>query len=181
MKWIGHLDKLGVNDTLVHLSCQAWCWRELRPLNKPYSKRIEQRTIAMKIPDFYTTAHLVVAAIRVLTHQKSIPPSIEAACDMLGISREKGHHIVRRLADMGIVEIVSGAYGTKLFIKDHLAVEEISRDESDTRLDEEVKKFKDGQKNFSKKIESFKAEQEEKKRKLFADLEKKLQKGKDPS
>jgi len=135
----------------------------------------------MKMHDFYTIAHLVVAAIRVLTHQKSIPPSISSVCDLLTISGEKGHHVVRRLTEMGVVENVSGAYGTKLFIKDHRLLEEISREETDSKLDEEVKKFKDGQKNFSKKIESFKAEQEEKKRKLFADLEKKLQKGKEPS
>jgi len=132
----------------------------------------------MKTNDFYSTAHLVVAAVRVLTHQKNIPPSIESVCSLLSISGEKGHHIVRRLAEMGALEIVSGAYGTKLFVRDHLMIEEISRDETDSKLDEEVKKFKDGQKNISKKVESFKAEQEEKKRKLFADLEKKLQKTK---
>ena len=116
----------------------------------------------------------MVAAIRVLTHQKSTPPSIDTVCQTLSFSLEHGNFICNKLAETEVLEIVEGAYGTRLFIKDHLKIEDIPKGDKVTSLEDDLKKFQDSRKDFTKKIESFQAKQAEKQKNLFAELEKKL-------
>ena len=128
----------------------------------------------MKEIDLYTKAHLVVAAIRILEHHESVSSSIEKVCQMISFSLEHGNYICKQLDEMGIIEIVKGAYGTRLFIKNHLKIEEIPRGAGESKLEEELKKFQSSKKGLSKKIELFQAKQAEKQKNLFAELEKKL-------
>jgi hypothetical protein len=133
----------------------------------------------METKDQYSQAHLIVSAIRVLDHQQSAPPSIEEVCRTLRYTLEQGYMICRKLKEMGIIEIVEGAFGTRLSIKDHAALEQIPRGIQESHLDKELKAFQTTRKDRSKEMEiqSFKAKQEEKKRTLFAEIEKKLKGG----
>ena len=126
--------------------------------------------------DLYKKAHLVVAAIRLLEYQSESSPSIEKVCRMLSFSIEQGNLIVRRLKDLGIVDITEGAFGTRLCIQNHLAIENIQKGEQEDKLAHELEKFQTAQKERSKKIESIKAEQAAKKKNLFAEIEQKLKK-----
>ena len=128
----------------------------------------------MQFTDLYSNAHLVVASIRVLTHQKSAPPSIKEVSQALSLSLEHGNFICNKLSETGIIEIVEGAYGTRLFIKNHLKIEDIPQDDKVNGLQEELKKFKNSKKHLNKKIESIQAKQAKKQKDLFAELEKKL-------
>ena len=130
----------------------------------------------MQYPDLYSNAHLVVAAIRIFTHKNSNHPSMNEICETLSLSLEQGNRICNKLKDLGIIEMVEGAFETHLFIKDHLKIEEIPRDKREDKLGDALKKFKDSKKDFSKKIESFQAKQAEKQKALFAELEEKLKK-----
>ena len=109
----------------------------------------------MKI-DLYDEAHLLVAAIRIFNHLNSRPPTVEDLCQTIHISLERGNLICRRLEELEIIEAVAGSYGARWYVKDHLKLEDIP------------------QKALSQKIESMKAEQKQKKKNLFADMEKKL-------
>lgn len=133
----------------------------------------------MQHPDLYSNAHLVVSAIRIFTHKNSKHPSLNEICKTLSFSLEQGNLICKKLKDLGIIDMVEGAFENQLFIKDHLKIEEIQRDKKEDRLEEALKKFKDSKKDFSKKIESFQAKQAEKQKALFAELEEKLKKGSD--
>jgi hypothetical protein len=133
----------------------------------------------MQHPDLYSNAHLVVSAIRIFTHKNSKHPSLNEICKTLSFSLEQGNLICKKLKDLGIIDMVEGAFENQLFIKDHLKIEEIPRDKKEDRLEEALKKFKDSKKDFSKKIESFQAKQAEKQKALFAELEEKLKKGSD--
>ena len=130
----------------------------------------------MQNKSFYYDAHLFVAAIRLFEHQKTIPPSIDDVCKMLSISAEHGHHMCRRLEDLDIINVVDSAFGNKLFVKNHLKIEDIDREEKRSRLDEELKKFQDSKNEILHKIETIKSEQSEKKKNLFTELEKNLKK-----
>jgi len=130
----------------------------------------------MQNSDFYSDAHLVVAAIRVLTHQNSTPPSIDEVCRIISFSLEQGNFTCKKLKDIGIVDVVEGVFGTRLFIKNHLKIEEISRDKKEDKLGETLKKFQNSKKDFTREIESFQARQAKKQKDLFAGLEKKLKK-----
>jgi hypothetical protein len=124
--------------------------------------------------DFYSEAHLLVAAIRVHEHVHSRPATLDDVCRLLAFSAEHAGIIARRLEDLGVIESVQGSFGARLFVRDHLKLEDIPRGEFGRRLEDEVKKFQDTQRSFTQKIESLKAEQAGKKKNLFAEMEKKL-------
>jgi Rps23 Pro-64 3,4-dihydroxylase Tpa1-like proline 4-hydroxylase len=130
----------------------------------------------MKGKGFYSDAHLVVAAIRILEHQKFASPSIDEVCRTISFSLEQGNFVCRKLNEMNIIDVIEGAFGTKLFIKDHLLLEEIPQGAIEDNLEKELKQFQNAKKDYIKKIELFKSEQEKKKKNLFAELEKKFKK-----
>lgn len=130
----------------------------------------------MKKEDLYTSAHLFVAAIRVCEHRNATQPSVNDVCGLLSLSLEKGNHICKKLQEFAIIERVEGAYGTRLFIKDHLKIEDIPSGEKETSLEDALKKFQDSRKVLTQKVESIQAAQAAKKKNLFAEMEKKLKK-----
>ena len=103
----------------------------------------------MKQTDLYTDAHLVVSAIRVLEHRNTAPPSIDDLCQALSFSLERGNLILNKLNDLGIIDMIKGAYGIKLAVKDHLLIEDIPRDQKESSLAEDIKKFQDSRKGLS--------------------------------
>lgn len=127
-----------------------------------------------KSRDLYTSAHLFISAIRVCEHQNNSPPTVEDICQILSMSIERSSYICRKLKELGIIDVVEGSYGNRLFVRDHLKIEEIPRGDDASKLEEELKKFKESQKGLSQKIESIKTQQAEKKKSLFAEMEKKL-------
>lgn len=129
--------------------------------------------------DTYTESHLVVAAMRVLEHQKSVPATVDDVSGLLGLSREQISFICKRLGDLGIIEPVEGAYGTRLFLRDHLKLEEIPRGIRESGMEKELKKYQEEKKQLSRKVESFRVEEAGRKKSLFADIEKKLKEGLD--
>jgi len=124
--------------------------------------------------DFYEEAHLLVAAIRIFRNLNSRPPNVDDLSRTIHISIERGNFICRKLEEMGIIEAVAGSYGARWYIKDHLKIEDIPRGEPESKMEDELKKFQDSQKALSQKIETMQAEQKQKKKNLFADMEKKL-------
>ena len=126
--------------------------------------------------NLYRTAHLFVSAIRVWEYQNSTPPTLADISQMLAMSIERSNHICRKLKEMGIVDSVGGSFGNRLFIRDHLKIEEIQREDDESKLQEELKKFQESQKGLSQKIENIQAQQAQKKKNLFAEMEKKLKK-----
>jgi len=130
----------------------------------------------MQETDFYGSAHLFVAAIRILEHQNATPQSIDDVCRMLSFSPEQGNYICRKLKELDILEVVESAFGDKLYIHNHLKIEDIPKGKQVSRLEEELKNFQRSKNEISSKIESIKSEQAEKKKSLFEELEKNLKK-----
>lgn len=130
----------------------------------------------MEHTDLYSDAHLVVAAIRILERRNSVPPSIDNICNFLSFSPERGNYICRKLDETGVIEIVEGAFGIRLFLKNHLAIEEIPKNIKTSSMDDELKKFKDSRKELNQRVASIQAQQAEKKKNLFAKLEDQLKK-----
>ena len=130
--------------------------------------------------DMYTTAHLFVAAVRILDHQDGAPPALESVCRQLKFSDEKGSYLLNRLKELGIVDTVKSGFNDRIVVADHLAIEDLPRDAEETRLEQELKKFKKGKNAMEEKVASIKAQQDQKKHDLFAELEKKFKKKVNP-
>lgn len=125
----------------------------------------------------YDEAHLFVAAIRVLLHQKQSAPPIEDICSLLGISVESGHSISRKLEEPGIIEIYQDPFSVKIAIANHLAIENLPKEEkTENSLASELEQFMAKKKNMDKKVESIQAEMEAKRKSMFSDLEQQLKK-----
>jgi len=122
----------------------------------------------------YDSAHLFTAAVRLLTYQDQSPPDIDQVCDLLQLSKERGGFICRRLEELGALEAVEGAYGLRLFVRDHLKIESIPKEDAPDRLQDELQKFQAAQKGVASRIESMRADQKKKKKSLFEEMEKKL-------
>ena len=133
----------------------------------------------MSDQDFYTNAHLFVAAIRIFEHQHAKPPAMDDVGRVLSFTPEQTSYICRKLKDLDVIDVVDSAFGNKLFIKNHQKIEEIPRGESESRIEAELKRFQNSKKEITSKIESIQAEQAKKKKDLFAELEKNLKKGLD--
>lgn len=128
----------------------------------------------MKATTLYKSAHLFVAAVRVLEHRNAAPPSVEDVCEMLSISVEQGSYICRKLQEHEAIELVDSAFGPRLFIKDHLKLEEIPAEEQEDRLGAALKAFQTSRQQHSQKVAAIRKDQQKKKSDLFADLEKQL-------
>ena len=126
----------------------------------------------MSAMDPYTEAHLVAAAIRVLEHQTGSLPSLEAVCETLSFSPERGRLLAKKLSDAGIVEITEGAYGNRAAIKDHLAIEKLPHGREGKTLQSEIEQFRRDKQGFARKIETLASQKEQRKKDLFAEIEK---------
>ncbi len=127
--------------------------------------------------DFYSDAHIFVAAVRILSYQKNnTPPSVEDICGLLSVSGEWGNMMCRRLKQLGAVETLEDSFHTRVFVGNHHKLEEISREENeeDVGFAKDLEKFHESKKALASKVEKIQADLNQKKQNLFADLEKKL-------
>lgn len=128
----------------------------------------------MKPNDLYTTAHLFVSAVRLLDYQDGAPPALSAVCRQLDYSEEKGGYLLNRFRELGILDTVKSGFDDRIVVADHLAIEQLPRDVEESRLAQELKKFRAGKNTMEEKVASIKAQQDQKKQDLFAEIEKKM-------
>jgi hypothetical protein len=122
----------------------------------------------------YEYAHLVVSAIRVLEHRLSAPPALEDVSELLGVSIEETNRLCRKFRDLEVIEMMEKSDSTRLFVKDHRKIEQISDQPEESRLEAELRKFKQARQAQGVDLDSVKTEQADKKKKLHQELEQKL-------
>ena len=131
----------------------------------------------MQKNSFYTNAHLFTAAVRILDAQKKQPPTAKDVCTLLKWSLEQGRLVLRRMVEAEILELTTQAFEDRIFIKDHLAIENYKEAQQVDQLDRALEKFQTDRKKMEAKVEAIKSSQQKKQAKLFADLEKQLKTG----
>lgn len=125
----------------------------------------------------YDEAHLFVAAIRLLQHQKSCSPQIEDICQLLDISVEAGLSQSRKLEKADIVEIYEDPFSLKISVANHLEIEKLPREtKTENTLAKELEQFMSKKKDLDKKVESIQAEIEAKKKDMFKNIEEQFKK-----
>jgi hypothetical protein len=130
----------------------------------------------MESKSLYHEGHLFVAAIRILERRHGAPPALDQISELLQFSAELTGLISRRLRDAGIVDQVEGAFDDRWVVGDHLRLEQLPREVEVSELDNALKKFQSERNKLASKVESIKEQQAQKKKELFAGLEKKLKK-----
>ena len=116
---------------------------------------------------------------KLLSHQnKNTPPSVEEICQALFFSEEWGAMMCRKLKQLGVVETIEDSFQARVYVADHLKLEEIPHLEKEAAsgFDKELAEFQKKRKDLTSKVEGIKSELVKKKKDLFADLESKLKK-----
>jgi len=126
---------------------------------------------------FYTSAHLFTAAVRILGEQKKQPPTADDVCALLNWSLEQGRLVLRRMVEAGILELITRAFEDRIFIKDHLAIENYKDTRKADQLDQALENFQHKRKAMDAKVKAIKTKQQKKQAKLFADLDEQLKAG----
>ena len=123
----------------------------------------------------YDEAHLFVAAIRILLHQKRSPPTIDDICTLLNTAVEAGMSVCRALQKAKIVEMSQDPFSTRLTITNHLKIEELPRTTgAHDSLAKELEQFKNKKQAFDKKVDEIKADIEKKRQQMHSGIEEKL-------
>ncbi len=97
--------------------------------------------------------HLMVAAIRVLAHQRNRPPAAEEIADLLGLSREIVLHILRGLERRGIVRPVQTPFEVRFDIEDHALLDDLPVDAQGPDMGREIEDFHKKSEDRQKRIE----------------------------
>lgn len=124
--------------------------------------------------NFYTIAHLVVAAIRLHEHRHAGPPAMEHICDALSMSLEEGNRVCLKLRDIEVIEMLEKPGETRLFVKDHLKIETIPDQTESTPIHDALEAFKKSRTEQIDKIKSIQSTYADKKKKLHEELEQQL-------
>jgi hypothetical protein len=127
-------------------------------------------------------AHLIVAAVRVLTHQTGRPCAIEEIATLLAWSNELAGHLVRALESQGIVRTIRSPFDVRVEVANHQAIEALPLEDRGPGLQDEVEKFHE---QFKKKQEALQnlfetGELEAKKKERLANLDRELRDFKSP-
>ena len=125
--------------------------------------------------DPYNEAHLFVAAIRLLQHQKQSPPAIEDVCSALDISVEAGLATCRKLEKLDIIQISEDPFSIKLSVGNYLEIEQLPREQQEEdSLSQELEQFMEKKKNMDREVETIQADLQKKKQNLQSDFEARL-------
>jgi hypothetical protein len=133
----------------------------------------------------YEDGHLVVGAVRVLTHRAAKPPTPEDIAKLLGLAPDFARNLVRALGVEGILRVVENPFEIRVEIGDYLKLEDLPheseapsiKDELDDFMKRKAKEVEDTEKMLS--TDEIAKKKKEKLDKLEQEM-KKL-KGKGPS
>ncbi|MBZ0267503.1 hypothetical protein K8I85_05060 [bacterium] len=86
--------------------------------------------------------HAHVAAIRVLQYRLKRPPTPQEIADILASKLELTLHRLRALRELGIVVLVENPFEIHVSVGNHLALDDLPEDVSESGLKDAVEEFK---------------------------------------
>jgi DNA-directed RNA polymerase specialized sigma subunit len=132
-----------------------------------------------------TSAHLILAAIRVLNHRIGRSPTPAEVAELLELPEPTVRLYATQLQDLGAAVLVESAYETHLEIRDHRQVDELQEARSEA-LAEDLADFDRRKQEESEKMArlfedgTFASERAKKLEKMDEDLRKATRKPKNP-
>ncbi len=98
-------------------------------------------------------AHLVVAAIRVIEHQRGRSPMPEEVSQLLEWGNEETHVVLRGLVDAGILRMHATPFEAHYEITDYQKISDLPAEADKEMLQDEVEKFQRESKSRHEKME----------------------------
>jgi hypothetical protein len=132
----------------------------------------------------YEDGHLIVAAVRVLSHKADKPPTPEGIADLLGLAPDFVRNLVVVLGEEGILKVVENPFEIRVEVKNHAKLEDLPRESQGPSIQDELDEFvKRKRKEVEDTGKMFAIDEMEKKKKeklARLDNEMKKMKGKGP-
>ncbi|HPF35896.1 MAG TPA: hypothetical protein P5571_09875 [Candidatus Krumholzibacteria bacterium] len=85
--------------------------------------------------------HLLVAAVRILSHLRGSPPTVEAVAELLRWAPESVRMKTVLLHELGALALVDSAYDHHLEVRDHARLETLTPEADHTGMDEALADF----------------------------------------
>jgi DNA-directed RNA polymerase specialized sigma subunit len=122
-------------------------------------------------------AHLIVASIRILTHQTKRPPTPDEIAEQIDFAREHVLHILRGLEARKIVRTIENPFDVRIDIADYRAIEELPEEATGPDMGREIEDFHKKAEDRQRKIEQMMRESdpESSTRKKAKQIEKEFQ------
>jgi hypothetical protein len=89
----------------------------------------------------YEDGHLIVAAVRVLSHLGAKPPTPEEIADLLGIAADLARNLVRALGRERILRIVENPFEIRAQLGDYTKLEDLPRESETPTIQHELDDF----------------------------------------
>ena len=89
----------------------------------------------------YEDGHLIVAAVRVLSHNSDKPPTPEDIAGLLGMAPDFVRNLVIALGDEGILKVVENPFEIRTEVKNHNKLEELPRAAQGPSIQDELDEF----------------------------------------
>ncbi len=129
----------------------------------------------------YEDGHLIVAAVRVLSHGKDKPPTPEDIAQLLDLPVDFARNLVIALGEEGILHVIENPFEIRAEVGDHLKLEDLPRASEKPAIEDELEEFvrrKQRQVEETEKMLSL-DEIEKKKKEKLSKLEEEMKKMKD--
>jgi hypothetical protein len=125
----------------------------------------------------YDYGHVLVAALRLFAYRNQRPPSVRELSEMLELSTEMIYHLCNRLQQLCGLEVVPAAFEERLYLRDHLKLESLPKEEKASDLEAEVQKLQEDRQRQLDALEKHRTDLDTQKEGLFSDLERQLKEG----
>ncbi len=126
----------------------------------------------------YEDAHLVVAAVRILSYKCNKPPLPEDVANLLGMPADFVRSLMISLRDIGILKLIETPFEIRAEIADHLKIEELPRESEAPTIKDELEEFVKKRKQQIEETEKMLdlKEMEKKKKEKLSKLEDEIKK-----
>jgi hypothetical protein len=126
----------------------------------------------------YEDGHLVVAAVRILSHSDPKPPTPEAIAEILGLPHEFVRNLVVSLGSLGILRVMENPFESRVELADHTLLENLPRAADAPSIKDELESFIKRKKKEVEETEKMlsRDEMEKKKKEKIAKLEDEMKK-----
>ena len=85
--------------------------------------------------------HLIVAAVRVLSHNATKPPTPEDIADLLGLAPEFARNLVVTLGEEGILKVVVNPFEIRAEVGDYTKLEDLPVESTAPTIQDELDDF----------------------------------------
>jgi hypothetical protein len=101
----------------------------------------------------FEDGHLIVAAVRVLSHRSTKPPTPEDIAELIGVPADLARNLSIALGGEGVLKVVENPFEIRVEIADYRKLEDLPRESGGPTIADEIDEFVERKKKSVKETE----------------------------